>query len=361
MAANRPIGRILVLALVSLCLPATAQDDRGFELGFTAGFVQIDEGLAGPDGRKQEPTVGLRGGYVFDDRWGVSLDAYYSKFDTDTFRGDTTALSARVGAEFTFTPLRNSQWFVSGGIGYWDLDFDNALDYTSNFVSGGIGQHIWMGPRHQVRWEFRVDHSLADDGLTAFDLSTSDVTQAEFLVGFSFGLGGPVIGGRNTPLDTDGDGVRDRSDRCPDSQPGAAVNRRGCAQADEPVPAPTPPPSNSVTPPPPVPVVPATPTPRASDLPVRDIDNDGVTDDVDGCPATFKGIEVGSDGCPLDEDKDGVYDGLGMDKCLGTPTGVPVDTRGCPQDDGDADGVPNSQDRCPASAAGAEVDDSGCP
>jgi OOP family OmpA-OmpF porin len=36
---------------------------------------------------------------------------------------------------------------------------------------------------------------------------------------------------------------------------------------------------------------------------------------------------VDKDGCPLDSDKDGVYDYL--DKCPETPTGATVDKRGC--------------------------------
>jgi len=354
MPSIRQMVPLVAVVSLFLCLPAAAADDRGFEIGFSAGFLQVDKDLAGPDGRKQEPTLGMRGGYVFDDRWGVSLDAHYANFDTDTFRGDTTALNARAAAEFTFTPYRDSQWFVSAGPGYWDLGFDRALDYSSYYVSLGVGQQISMGSRHHVRWEFRVEHSLADDGLTAFDLSTSDVTQAEFLVGFSFGLGGPVLGERRAPLDGDGDGVRDRDDRCPDTQPGAEVNRRGCARVEAPA-APAP-----VAPAPVAPVPTEAPRSPATDVPRRDTDKDGVTDDVDGCPATFEGIEVGSDGCPLDADKDGVYDGLGMDKCLGTPPGAKVDTRGCALD-GDADGVHDGVDRCPGSAAGAKVDANGCP
>lgn len=60
---------------------------------------------------------------------------------------------------------------------------------------------------------------------------------------------------------------------------------------------------------------------------VKDSDNDGVPDDRDKCPDTPPGVEVDSDGCPLDTDGDGVYDYL--DKCPGTPAGAKVNPMGC--------------------------------
>lgn len=91
-----------------------------------------------------------------------------------------------------------------------------------------------------------------------------------------------------------------------------------------------------------------------------DSDGDGVTDDMDACPATPAGFAVDSVGCPMvvDADGDGVTDE--MDLCPGTPPGVAVGDRGCPRDT-DGDGIPDSADRCPNSPAGAPVDESGCP
>ena len=61
--------------------------------------------------------------------------------------------------------------------------------------------------------------------------------------------------------------------------------------------------------------------------PVMDSDGDGVTDDLDRCPNTPKGVKVDAHGCPLDSDGDGVADYL--DKCPNTPKGATVDARGC--------------------------------
>jgi len=58
-----------------------------------------------------------------------------------------------------------------------------------------------------------------------------------------------------------------------------------------------------------------------------DSDGDGVTDDLDRCPNTPRGVKVDVHGCPLDSDGDGVADYL--DKCPNTPKGATVDARGC--------------------------------
>jgi OOP family OmpA-OmpF porin len=116
------------------------------------------------------------------------------------------------------------------------------------------------------------------------------------------------------PLDTDGDGVPDYQDKCPDVKGLAAL--QGCP----------------------------------------DSDGDGVADADDKCPNTPAGVRVDASGCPLDADGDGVPDYL--DKCPGTPAGVKVDASGCPLDR-DGDGVPDYQDRCPDRAGPAS--NKGCP
>ncbi|MCQ2096370.1 MAG: thrombospondin type 3 repeat-containing protein [Fibrobacter sp.] len=119
--------------------------------------------------------------------------------------------------------------------------------------------------------------------------------------------------------DSDGDGVIDRKDLCPNTAQGMAVNSRGC--------------------------------------PV-DEDQDGVLNIVDLCLGTMRGLEVDYNGCPLDLDKDGVYDY--QDNCLKTPLGVAVDEYGCTLDS-DNDGIDDNHDLCPGSKPGEPVNEEGCP
>jgi outer membrane protein OmpA-like peptidoglycan-associated protein len=120
--------------------------------------------------------------------------------------------------------------------------------------------------------------------------------------------------------DDDGDGVKNKKDKCPYTPVGFWVNTYGCPLDD---------------------------------------DNDGVYNDVDSCPDTPEGVPVDEWGCPFDEDMDGVLDYL--DACPNTPEGVQVDSKGCPLD-ADGDNVPDYLDKCPDTPAEARglVDETGC-
>jgi len=122
-----------------------------------------------------------------------------------------------------------------------------------------------------------------------------------------------------TEYDTDGDGVIDSDDSCPNTPAGIKVDEFGCP---------------------------------------LDSDKDGVADFMDDCPETPKGAKVDSKGCALDSDKDSVPDY--MDLCPGTQRGIPVDDYGCPFDM-DADGVPDYIDKCPDTPYEVDVDNNGCP
>lgn len=104
--------------------------------------------------------------------------------------------------------------------------------------------------------------------------------------------------------DTDGDGIPDHEDECPNVA-GSKANR-GC--------------------------------------PFTDRDGDGIPDDEDKCPDKAGKKENG--GCPdLDSDGDGIPDA--KDKCPGQ-AGLP-ENDGCPESDKDGDGIPDSIDKCPDS------------
>jgi outer membrane protein OmpA-like peptidoglycan-associated protein len=126
-----------------------------------------------------------------------------------------------------------------------------------------------------------------------------------------------VVGGIEISLgkskDSDGDGVKDSKDQCPDTPAGVVVDAKGC--------------------------------------PV-DTDGDGIADYKDDCP-TEAGL-LALNGCP-DRDGDGVADK--DDLCPDTP-GLPK-LKGCPDSDGD--GVADKDDQCPDTPAGWKVDAKGCP
>ena len=96
---------------------------------------------------------------------------------------------------------------------------------------------------------------------------------------------------------------------------------------------------------------------------VPDLDQDGISDDIDTCPETPEGEPVNANGCSLsqlDDDQDGINNGI--DVCPDTPAGETVNGDGCSdiQNDLDQDGIPNNIDQCPETETGAEVNANGC-
>jgi len=82
------------------------------------------------------------------------------------------------------------------------------------------------------------------------------------------------------PIDSDGDGIGDNVDECPDTPNGQAINESGCSQSQ------------------------------------LDDDNDGVSNDIDQCPATPENEAVNEHGCAeseLDDDGDGITNDI--DQC----------------------------------------------
>ena len=167
-----------------------------------------------------------------------------------------------------------------------------------------------------VRWSSRL--GLAVDAAVGVGLSRGYGTpdRARAIVGLRYTTPARRAAVADPDRDSDGDGIADRLDRCP-QRPGPGSND-GCPLGE------------------------------------RDSDGDGVLDAQDRCPDQFGPRENG--GCPdPDSDGDGVPDRL--DQC---PLQIGVrELGGCPRPDRDHDGVPDDADRCPDKPGPQE--NQGCP
>ncbi len=131
------------------------------------------------------------------------------------------------------------------------------------------------------------------------------------------------------PSDRDGDGIVDGEDACPDD-PGVA-----------------------------------SPDPKKNGCPkVIDRDGDGIADTEDACPDKRgpRNADPRRNGCPADRDGDGIAD---VDDACPDVAGVDdpdPKKRGCPVDT-DGDGIPDAEDACPAvkGVKSADPKQNGCP
>ena len=190
--------------------------------------------------------------------------------------------------KYSFKDMINLGWFdpsIGVGGGYTWID-----DIGFGTANGLVSLKFWFSDNLGLNLQSTYKHAFEEDyGASHFQHSAGVV--------FQFGM-----------IDTDGDGIADKFDECPETPGLAEFN--GCP----------------------------------------DTDGDGIPDHLDECPNTPGLAEF--NGCP-DTDGDGIPDHL--DECP-TVAGLPQ-FNGCPDTDGD--GIPDHLDGCPNEAGPAE--NNGCP
>jgi len=314
--------RLLTLGLVFFVLVGlTSAQDKQYNPLSGQFSATLDGGLnlsvADPGNKFNFPTV--RGGfeYFFSTSnkhvFGLRLLGGYNFLKFKDMVGKAArnfVYDAKLGAMYSYG---SSEWlpYLSAGLNY-------TFYHTKKIADDNKALSIYgeAGVKYLLTDQFNLNLAAAynfggQDYFEGIKSGNSNDGYATISLGFGYAF--------SKDLDTDGDGVLDKYDQCPNTPKGVKVDKFGC--------------------------------------PI-DSDKDGVPDYLDKCPDTPKGVQVDKDGCPLDSDGDGVPDYL--DKCPNTPAGAKVDKDGCPVDS-DGDGVPDDLDKCPDTPAGVQVDENGCP
>ena len=220
------------------------------------------------------------------------------------------------GVEYNFKNILNTEIidpFLGVGAGYYWLEDDGASTFDA-----GLGINFWFTDN--------IALTVKSSYNTAFEDANFDYFQHTAGVTISFG-----------GKDTDGDGVYDKDDECPDTPGLAEFN--GCPDSD----------GDGI-------VDQEDECPDTAGLAefngCPDSDEDGIADPDDECPneAGTKALN----GCP-DADNDGVADK--NDECPNEAG--PKANNGCPYPDSDGDGVLDKDDMCP-DVAGTKANN-GCP
>jgi type IX secretion system PorP/SprF family membrane protein len=199
------------------------------------------------------------------------------------------------------TFIKVPQAELGGKITYKDLVFGGLSYRTNESVIGMMGMHYQ---------NFMLAYSY-DFTLSAIRSYSSGSHEILLAYQFKKKTTVPKIEVEK-PIDTDGDGISDQDDLCPNVK--GLKENKGCP----------------------------------------DSDGDGIFDDLDECK-NVKGPKENK-GCPwADSDNDGLIDN--KDEC---PTiSGPVENKGCPYGDTDGDGVNDNADECPKTAG--SIENKGCP
>lgn len=241
----------LVLAGVAYSGLAAAQ---GIES--SSGFgMELGGGYYYPDDRRglDQGGIGALGlEYRFGKNWAINgwylrsqeLDMY--GLDEDgVATGDGRVDNAHLDATYYFS---NGRWqpYVSAGAGRSRFSYDIADDRDQNQYNLGFGLKFHMSPGWFLRGDVRGYRGLSDrtDGAAVISVGYQFGQKAKAPpVVDSDGDGVPdgsdqcpntpsgvAVDSVGCPLDSDGDGVPDYMDECPDTPAGAVVNERGCVE-----------------------------------------------------------------------------------------------------------------------------------
>lgn len=260
----------------------------------------------------------------------VNNDEYdINKFDQGrTLHKTVYGIDAQIQYQF-FKPEKEIVPFVLAGLG-----FVNETEGKFNLqtpIGGGFQFKVAPNAYITVQSEYRISFT---EGRTNFHHGLGFV----YLVGKET-MEKPDVEEEEKLLDSDGDGVTDNLDLCPQLMGLKALN--GCPDSD----------SDGIA-------DYQDKCPNVAGIKefagCPDTDGDGISDSEDECPNLAGLLE--NKGCPpSDRDNDGIPDD--KDKCpdmAGT-----ADNGGCPQADKDNDGVPDDQDACPNIAGSVKTN--GCP
>ncbi len=361
---------VLLLLLFVTTTGTVGASDFAYYLSGSAGLST----LTGGDSAKYtlQKSFGGSFGYRLSRQWYLDLSGTVLRNYNDpeasssfqlgadkyaaTRRWKATRLGLRFDHQFLHPDYRvNLLAGAGGGLMLWSIvdpqgdtainvrgPHDETVDYSASeiFVSARTGIQVTLSPKWALQTTVQADYLTGWGADFASDVKSSRnrwQVGANLNLVFLFGGSSSASDWRSTTnwtsptvvsrepvradiIDSDGDGVADDSDKCPDTPSRLVVDKTGC--------------------------------------PI-DSDGDGVNDGLDDCLNTDRRAvgHVDIHGCPVDSDFDGIPDYL--DACPSNQIGARVDSTGCPTDS-DKDGIPDGLDDCPNTLYGVPVDKYGC-
>jgi OmpA-OmpF porin, OOP family len=236
------------LLLAALALPASAERPPSY-VGLLGSYVLPDSVRRSDDG----PGAALLFGVPLNDRLSAEFNLFGHELDREASpAADDSFVGGGIDLRYLFGTNRLGG-FVIGGLGALHEDYVEGSE-SSPYVNFGAGMLFGITPRLQLRGEVRQYAVL--NRVSYLDETAQYDTR--------FGLGFQYLFARApaAAIDSDGDGVVDETDQCPDTPTGTAVDQFGCP---------------------------------------LDADGDGVPNAIDACPDTPPGFKVDERGCVLEQ------------------------------------------------------------
>ncbi|MFL9845395.1 OmpA family protein [Flavobacterium rhizosphaerae] len=338
----RQLNKLFIAALAVVGLNAHAQDeDNPWAVSFGVNAVSTRFGAASEFGDQFSQ-------YFNTDQWNILPSVSYvnvSRNIGDAFSFGITGSVNKIDKVVTRTP--GTQDYMTSNPGDWTYyGVDGIIKYGflqdswfnpyvhigggytwldergNGTVNGGVGINFWFTENVGLTVQSTYKHTFEDQA------DANVPRHIQHFAGITFKFGGK---------DTDGDGIYDKDDACPEEF--GLEQFQGCPDTDgDGIPD-----KDDACP-----TVPG----LAQFNGCPDTDGDGITDAEDACP-DVAGV-ASLQGCP-DTDGDGIADK--DDKC--PDVAGPKANNGCPWPDTDGDGVLDKDDLCPTVKGTAA--NRGCP
>ena len=269
---SRTLHLGLAIAAIGLCAqPLTAAAEQGdwilrgglgivdpksdnLTLGGALGVqeVQVETGT----------SLTFEATYMFAERWGVELLAawpFSHDVDADLTGGGSTTLTdikhlpPTLSLQYHFNPDGTFRPYIGAGLNY-TMIFDEGsvagqnLDLDNSFgLAGQLGLDIGVSDNVFVNLGVRYIDIDSDASLNGADIGTVEIDPFVYQAQIGWRIGkpkavpvavaAPVVAAAVAapppppppPADTDGDGVVDSADQCPDTPKGDRVSAQGCS------------------------------------------------------------------------------------------------------------------------------------
>lgn len=256
-----------ILCVAAILLAPVASADGRWYINPMIGLQNFDSERNLDD----ETTLSIGGEYRYNDSWATELRYLESNPDVENSSADVDLSQIYLDGLYYLKP-ESSQWQPYAVVGLGHAEFErNRFESKETQANVGVGLRYAFNHNWSLRADVRTIYGFDDDTI---DTLTS--------VGLSYAFGGKKSEPASEPAqampapkaapvvaDSDGDGVNDPRDNCPNTPAGAKVDAMGCP---------------------------------------LDSDGDGVYDYADLCLNTPAGFKVNADGCMLKRAKEVSFD-----------------------------------------------------
>lgn len=211
--------KIILAASVAglIATPAVFADGHKFEISGGVGYQNFDNNRD----LERAASYGIGLGYVIDPRWTVETWWQETNTDVDGSSTDVDATEYRLDGLYHLASDSNWKPFIVAGIGDMTFDPQGGDDSDETRVNLGVGLKNALSENLDFRGDVRLFNGL-----------DSEQTDMGLLLALTYKLGHtaatPAPAPVAMPVDTDGDGVYDDQDQCPDTAKNLKVDANGC-------------------------------------------------------------------------------------------------------------------------------------